>query len=175
MAEPGYLAIGRIVQAHGIKGEVVVFPLTGREDRFEPGDTLHLSRAANGDERPTPTTIVSSRRHKERFLIRLEGIESRTQAEARVGEYLVIPYTEAEASRAPDEYFLYSLVGREVRNETGERLGVVAEVVETDGHALLEVEGSWPGRRMLPFVKEFVKEIQDGALIVAPPAGWEEI
>jgi ribosomal 30S subunit maturation factor RimM len=54
-------------------------------------------------------------------------------------------------------------------------VGVVAEVVETDGHPLLEIEGAWRGRRMLPFVREFVKQIQDDAVIVAPPPGWEEL
>lgn len=175
MAErPGYLAIGRIVQPHGIKGELVVFPLTEREDRFEPGDTLYLSPTAEGDQGLTPFTIASSRRHKGRFLVGLERVEDRSQAEEHVGGYFVIPYEEAEASRAEDEFFFHALVGREVRSEAGERLGVVAEVVETGGHPLLEIEGAWRGRRMLPFVREFVK-IQDDAVIVTPPPGWEEL
>lgn len=171
---PGYLAIGRIVQAHGIKGELVVFPFTERADRFEPGDTLYLSPTAEGDEGLTPFTIVSSRRHKSRFLVQLERIDDRSHAEEHVGAYFVIPYEEAEASRAADEFFFHALVGREVRSKAGERLGVVAEIVETGGHPLLEIEGAWPGRRMLPFVKEFVK-IQDDAVIVTPPPGWEEL
>ena len=176
MAErPGYLAIGRIVQAHGIKGELVVFPLTEREDRFEPGDTLYLSPTAEGDEGLTPFTIASSRRHKGRFLVGLDRIDDRSQAEEHVGGYFVIPYEKAEASRAEDEFFFHALVGREVRSEAGERLGVVAEVVETGGHPLLEIEGAWRGRRMLPFVREFVKQIQDDAVIVTPPLGWEEL
>ena len=169
------MAIGKIVQAHGIRGELVVFPLTEREDRFGPGDTLYLSPTAEGDEGLTPFTIASSRRHKGRFLVRLDRIDDRAQAEAHIGGYFVIPYEEAEASRAADEFFFHALVGREVRSEAGERLGVVAEVVETGGHPLLEIEGAWHGRRMLPFVREFVKEIQDDAVIVAPPAGWEEL
>jgi len=172
---PRYLAIGRIVQPHGIKGELVVFPLTEREDRFEAGGTVFLSATAEGDERLTPFAIVSSRRHKGRHLLALEGVADRTQAESFVGAYLVTPYEEAESTREPDEFFLHALVGREVRTEAGERLGVVAEVVETASHPLLEIEGAWPGRRLLPFVKEFVRKVEDEAVTVAPPEGWEEL
>jgi 16S rRNA processing protein RimM len=173
--KPAYLAIGQIVQPHGIKGELVVFPFTERENRFEAGGTVFLSPTAEGDESLTPLTIVSSRRHKGRHLLGLEGIADRTQAESYIGAYLVAPYEEAESAREADEFFLHALVGREVRSEAGERLGVVAEVVETGGHPLLEIEGAWPGRRLLPFVKEFVRGVEDEAVVVAPPEGWEEL
>jgi 16S rRNA processing protein RimM len=173
--KPRHLAIGQIVQAHGLRGELSVLALTEHDERFAPGAKVHLSRTPEGDEGLTQFTIVSARRHKERVLLLLERIDDRTQAEWYVGAYLVIPYEEAEAVRDEDEFFLHALVGREVRSEHGERLGTVIDVLETGGAALLEIEGDWAGRRMLPFVKEFVRAVEKDAVVVTPPEGWEEI
>lgn len=176
MAEkPPHVAIGRVVQAHGIRGELAVFPLTEQDERFAPGIIVHLSRTPEGEEGLTPFRVTSSRRHKGNVLLGLDRIEDRTQAEWYIGAYLVIPYEEAESARAEDEFFIHALVGREVRTEAGERLGVVAGVVETGAAALLEIEGDWTGRKMLPFVKEFVLAVEDEAVIVVPPEGWEEL
>ena len=172
---PRHVAIGKIVQAHGIKGELVVFPLTERAERFAAGETVYLSRTAEGDEGLTPFVIASSRPHRGRFLVHLEKIEDRTQAEWYAGAFLVIPWEQAESVREEGEFFLYALVGREVRSETGERLGVVADVVETGAQPLLEIAVAGNGRRMLPFVKEFVRAVEERTVVVAPPEGWEEI
>ena len=172
---PRHVAIGKIVQAHGIKGELSVFPLTEREERFAAGGTVYLSRTAEGEEGLTPFGVVSSRRHHDRFLIKLEKIDDRTQAEWYAGAFLVIPWEEAESAREEGEFFLHALVGREVRNEEGARLGVVADIVETGAHPLLEIAMEKGGRRMLPFVREFVRSVEEGVVVVAPPAGWEEL
>ncbi len=172
---PRHVAIGKVVQAHGIKGELVVFPLTERTERFDAGHTVHLSPTADGDEGLTPFVIAASRAHRGRFLVQLEKIEDRTQAEWYAGSFLVIPWSDAESVREEGEFFLHALVGREVRSETGERLGVVADIVETGGHPLLEITVADRRRRLLPFVKEFVRSVEEKALVVTPPEGWEEI
>jgi 16S rRNA processing protein RimM len=172
---PTHVAIGHITQAHGIKGELSVLALTENDERFAPGVMVSLSRTPEGDEGLTPFRILSARRHKGRVLLQLERIDDRTQAEWYVGAYLVIPYEEAEAVRAENEFFLHALVGREVRSENGQRLGTVTDVVETGAAALLEIEGDWRGSKLLPFVKEFVRAVDDAAVVVAPPEGWEEV
>lgn len=176
MAEkPTHLAIGRVVQPHGIKGEIAVFPLTEREDRFASGATVYLSRTPGGEHGLAPFTVTSSRRHKGRFLLGLERVDDRTQAEWYVGDYLVIPYEEAEAARTEDEFFLHALVGREVRSESGQRVGRIDDVIETGAAPLLEIEVDDGRRRMLPFVREFVRAVEEDALVVALPEGWEEL
>lgn len=123
----------------------------------------------------TQVTVRAARAHKGRQLLRLEEFVDRTQAEQRSGWYLVIPREEAEEAREEDEFFLFSLVGREVRTAGGRRLGEIADILETEGRPLLEVGEPGEPRRLLPFVKEFVLEIEDDAVTVQPPVGWEEL
>jgi 16S rRNA processing protein RimM len=87
----------------------------------------------------------------------------------------VIPRAEAEEAREEGEFFLHGLVGRSVVTAEGRRLGVVADVLEPAGSVMLEIAGPDGVRRLLPFVSEFVREVQAEEIVVEPPEGWEEI
>jgi len=152
-----------------------VFPLTSHLERFEQGAGVFLSRAPEGEDRMFDVTVAGAREHKKKWIVRFEELVDRTQAEQRAGWYLVIPMGVAEEARGEDEFFLFSLVGREVRTAEGGRLGEVADIVETEGRPLLEIGAPGERRRLLPFVREFILEVEDDVLVVRPPAGWEEL
>lgn len=168
------MAIGRLVRAHGIHGEVAVFALTGHVERFAAGRRAFLSPTAEGRD-PEPVLIEASRAHAGRWLLKMDRIENRSVAEQAVGKFLVIPRAEAERAREEGEFFLHALVGREVRTADGRRLGEVADVLEPGGAAILEIVEPGRGPRLLPFVREFVLEVEDREIIVSPPPGWEEL
>lgn len=151
-----------------------MFPLGGDDRRFVAGAELWLSPTPSGGPGLDPTRIETSRTHKGRRLLKLDGIADRSQAERYAGLYLVIPREAAEAAREEGEHFLYALVGREVTAD-GRRLGRVADVLETGGKPLLEIELAGGERRLLPFVGEFVRAIDEESISVAPPDGWEDL
>jgi 16S rRNA processing protein RimM len=175
VAASGYLAVGKIVKPHGIRGEVAVFALTENAERFAPGRELWLSSTPEGESGLRPVRIETARLHQGRWLLTLDRIADRSHAEQHVGAYLVVPREEAEAARAPDEWFLHALVGRHVIEVGGERLGEVLDVIETAGVAMLEIGGPGQPRRLLPFVREFVVRVGEEEIEVAPPAGWKEL
>lgn len=153
-----------------------MFPLTEHGERFAEGTTVLLSGTPEGERGTVPATVLGSRLHKGRRLLRLDRIEDRTTAEQRAGWYLVIPREEADEARAEDEHFLHALVGRAVRTAEGSELGGVIDVVETNGPPLLEIgRPGEPRRRLLPFVRAFVREVTDEVVVVEPPEGWEEL
>lgn len=175
MAEPEHFAVGRIVKAHGIRGEVAVFPLTENEERFDPGSRLYLSATAEGRGALLAVTVESARPHQGRWLLTLDRIGDRTHAEQHVGSFLLVPREEAEAAREEDEWFLHALVGRRVVDDAGASLGAVLEVLETPGAVMLEIGESGGARRLLPFVREFVARVEEGEIVVTPPEGWLEL
>jgi len=152
-----------------------VFPLSGHAPRFAVGETLFLSSTPEGEGPLRPARIEASRPHRGRWLLKLDRIGDRTQAEQCAGAYVVIPYSAAEAAREEGEFFLHALVGREVRTADGRRLGRVVDVVEARGAPLLEIGDPGHARRLLPFVRAFVREVTEEAISVTPPAGWEDI
>ena len=175
MTGSGHLAVGKIVKPHGIRGEVVVFALTENAERFAPGSELWLSSTPEGESGLRRVRIEAARLHQGRWLLTLDRIGDRSGAEQHVGAYLVLPREAAEAARAPDEWFLHALVGRNVIEAGGETLGQVLDVIETAGVAMLEIGGPGRPRRLLPFVREFVVQVREEEIEVAPPAGWKEL
>jgi 16S rRNA processing protein RimM len=152
------LEIGRIGKAHGLRGEVVVDAISNRDERFLPGSVLYLS----GESRE----IMSSRRHQNRWLVRFEGIEDRTAAEALHG---IIITGDALDSLPENEVWVHELIGSSVRDRSGTDLGTVVAVEANPAHDILVTEEGV----LIPIV--FIVEQGDGQVVVDLPAGLLEL
>lgn len=172
--DPGYLAVGHLAKAHGIHGEFVVSPLTDHpEGSFAPGVVLRLSDISGDRLDPDlpPLRIDQARPFKDGYLVSFGGVESRNEAEALRGRYLLRARDELEPL-AEGEVFLHDLPGLEVVTVEGRVLGRVREVYELQPSDLLEVRGD-DGEFMIPFRNEIVVEVDldAGRLVVDPPEG----
>jgi 16S rRNA processing protein RimM len=121
---PTHLVIGRILGPHGTKGEVQVEILTDFPERFDELETVYLGEELQAVE------LEGCRRHGSRALLKLVGYESRDEATKLRGQLVQVPIGDAVLLEN-DEYYLYEIVGLEVLTIEGERLGRVAEVIET--------------------------------------------
>lgn len=134
-----WIEIGTIVAAQGIKGELRVNPSSDFPERFlEPGQ--RWLKGSNNNE-PKPVELLKGYQipGKNLYVIQLEGIEDRTEAETLRGCQLL-----ASASNRPqleeDEYHINDLIDLEVYNQiTGENIGIVIDVFLA-GNYLLEVK-----------------------------------
>jgi 16S rRNA processing protein RimM len=164
------VTIGRVVKAHGIRGELVVDVLSDVPGRLEPGTEVLL------DGRPV--TITGSRPHQGRLLVRVEGVADRTAAELLRGRVF-----EAEAADVSDSdtYFAHELVGMPVVDAAGGPLGTVSALIELPdvaGYDLLEVARRDGSTWLLPAVDDYV-EVEDDPgtvggqrlAVIDPPAG----
>ena len=173
-SEPAYLVVGHLNKAHGTKGELFVWPLTDHpEGSFAPGVILYLGdeEGRSPDSTHATVALLSARPFKKGFLVSLEGVETRDEAEALRGRYLLRPIEELEELEE-GEVFYHQLLGLEVVTEAGQVLGRVAEVYELRPADLLEVKG--PGKtHYIPFLSSIVKrvELESGQLVIDPPEG----
>jgi 16S rRNA processing protein RimM len=167
-SDEGYVVVGRVVKAHGLRGEVAVEVLSDVPGRLDAGVTVRL-----GGE---PVTIVASRPHQGRLLVTFDGVPDRTAAERLRGRALEAERIDLDGT---DAYFVHELVGMPVRDADGRDLGTVqaaVELPEAAGYDLLEVARDDGGTWLLPAVDEYVEVVAepDGgeALVVSdPPAG----
>ncbi len=152
------LVVGRVGRAHGLRGEVSVRFTSNRPERAAPGSVLH----ADGRE----LVVVASRPHQDRVLVRFEGVDDRTAAEALQGlELTAAPLAEHEAQLEPDELWVHEVVGAEVQDRTGAHLGWVVAVEANPAHDLLVLDGG----ALVPMV--FVVEQREGVVVIDPPEG----
>lgn len=186
--DPGeLLEVGRLVSAQGLQGELRLNPLSDFPERF----TVPGRRWIQGRSGPArAVTLLSGRQlpGKELYVLRLEGVNDRSSAEALVGHALLVPASD-RPPLAEGEFHLLDLVGLEVRLlADGRGIGRVTDLLHA-GNDLLEVElaaapgigepaeQTKPRRILIPFVEPIVPEVHlgEGWLGITPPPGLLEI
>ena len=150
-----FLEAGKIVNTHGVQGEVKIVPWCDSPEFLCGFDTLYLDGA--------PIKVLSARAHKGNVLVRLSGVSDINDAMRLKGKIVSIDRTGVELPEG--RHFLADLLGLEVREaDTGEVLGVVADILTPPAHEVYVVRGE--REFMIPAVDEFVKEIDvDGGFI----------
>lgn len=152
MPSSNELPVGRIAGIFGIQGELKCDPTSAGRTLFSRGAHFR-AQLASGVSRDV--SIATIREHKNRFLIRLEGIESANDAEQFAGATF---YADAERIiLEPGEYLDRDLIGCELFDEQNTPLGKVTAVDHFPSSDMLIVRG-----KMVPMIKEFIRSIDIG-------------
>ncbi len=152
-----FLEAGKIVNTHGIQGEVKIMPWTDTPDFFCQFKTLYLDDA--------PVKVLSARVQKSCVLVRLEGVDDINSAMVLKGK--VVSVLRSEIRLPEGRHFLADLIGLEVRNaDTGEVLGTLTEVLPLPANQVYVVKGT--REYLIPAVEEFLIEtnVEEGFLRV---------
>lgn len=176
--DPSHLVVGHLNKPHGTKGEIFVWPLTDHPgDTFTPGVILYVGDDTGNLPDPTlPSLVIQAARPFRRgFLLRVEGVEDRTGAEALQGRYLLRPAAEL-AEPDEGEVFYHQLLGMRVLTVGGEEVGKIVEVYELRPADLLEVRGPG-GTHFIPFLASLVRDVdpEAGIMVIDPPEGLLEL
>ncbi len=166
------VAVGRIGPASGVRGEVVVRAFTDQpDDRFASGAVVIAEPAGTG-----PLTVASARWQGRRLIVRFEGVDDRTGAEALRGTDLFIAASQRPDLDDPDDFYDTDLIGLAASTVDGRRLGPVRDVVHAPAadYLVIDVEGR---ERLVPFVAAMVPsvDVAAGTVTVDPPEGLFEL
>ena len=148
----GLIQIGTLFNAHGIKGEVKLSPLS--EDTALISNLKEVTIQKKGET--TTYNVLRSRPVKTYWLMQLVDINDMDQAKALKGaevyvdESLLSPLEE-------NEFFIHDLMDATVFSTDGEELGVIHGYFETGAQIILEVKGKHPF--IFPATDEILKEI----------------
>lgn len=150
MSAADLVVIGRVGKPHGLDGSFVVEDASDTRGFFGVGARL----VVDGEE----AEVLGSKQARGRPVIRLDRRVPR-------GSVLTVPAT-ALPETAEDEYYVFQLVGLEVREEGGRVLGTVADVAPGVANDVLELDSGL----MLPMVEECVLSVDlDSRQIVVAP------
>jgi 16S rRNA processing protein RimM len=160
-----WVTVGVIVRPFGIRGELKVRSETDfPEVRFQPGARLHWWLPPKPEPAPTrkrpPRTqlpqacvVKGARWHGEHLVIQLEGIDTRDQAEALRGAWLLIP-PEERMPLEEGQYYIDDLIGMEAFTESGERIGKLKHVRQGAAYDFYDI-----GAYTIPAVEEYILEV----------------
>ena len=163
-----YLVVARVVSPHGIKGEVKAELVTDFPDRFADTEYLYLGA---GHRR---YRLEESRLHDGAVLLKLEGVDSRDEAEGLRGKTVEVPEGEA-VDLPPEHYFWYQIIGLRVLEKDGRVLGAVEEILQTGANDVYVVRRPEGEELLLPAIKQVVKsvDLQAGTMTVELMPGLE--
>ncbi|MGA9364620.1 MAG: ribosome maturation factor RimM [Bacteroidota bacterium] len=149
-----FFAIGKIVKSRGLKGDLVVQPLTDRPERFKALKKVWVGIA---NSNPLPFQLEDTRVKGRAIHLRLQEIGTRDAADALVGKYLYV--TDEDLVRLPQgTHFVHDIIGSLVIDEQGRKIGTVEEVWKLPANDVYVVR---QGKRehLVPAVQSVIEKI----------------
>jgi 16S rRNA processing protein RimM len=165
-----YVVIGQIINTHGNKGELKIYPLTDDINRFYELKKVYIKSAGPG-ENYISYTIETVRIHKNNALLTLQEIPDMNEAEKLKGFYIEIPRDEVRP--LPEgSYYIFQLVGLDVY-ESDNYLGKLHDVLKTGGNDVYAVRTPENKEIYLPAIKSVILNIDldHGRVEVKVPPG----
>jgi 16S rRNA processing protein RimM len=162
-----YLNIGQIVNTHGIRGEVKVYPLTDDASRFDKLKEVFIEEKGELSK----YQVESAKHLKNTVILKLKGVETMNDAERLRQQYIKVGRW--DAVRLPkDSFFICDLIESEVYDIHGEFLGKLRDVFQTGSNDVYVVKDD-TREILIPALKSVVKEInlQNKKIIVDLPEG----
>jgi len=171
--------VGRIVGAWGLKGWVKVQPFTADPQALYSSRRWFIrppdENAAKGAVKrpaaagaaaavawPPLLKIAEAKDHGELVVARAHDIVDRDQAEALRGARVFVARSSFPTA-GPDEFYWVDLIGLDVVNRAGERLGAVVGLLDTGPHSVLRVApaagAGEADERLIPFVAAYVDDV----------------
>jgi 16S rRNA processing protein RimM len=176
MVGPTHLAVGLLKKPHGVKGDVLVYPMTDApEEIFRAGRVLAVLDR-QGEATGETLTVQRGRAYQRAWLLHFEGLDDRTALETMRERYLGITIGEARPL-AEGEFYLHELVGLAVTKYGDGLVGTVREVVEAPQGPLLVVPGEGGKEHLIPFRAGLVRRVDRATrtIVIDPPAGLLEL
>ena len=166
------IEVGRVLGAWGIKGWIKVQAFAADPKALfsakrwylqapEPG-AVKKPTGAGGATIPLLLKVVHAKEHGDVIVAQVQDVDSRNAAEALRGARIFVGRSSFPTA-GPDEYYWIDLLGLDVINRAGDRLGTVAGLLDTGPHSVLRVAphsgATEIDERLIPFVAAYVDDV----------------
>lgn len=165
MSENKLVCVGKVLSAHGIKGEVKIKHFTESPESFAQYVVLY-----SADGKKSYSVKIRSMGSKG-IIARVDGVSTRDEAEKLKGTELFI-YKDMLPELGDDEFYYEDLISLKVIDENGEDVGVVSAIYNHGANDIIEIMLKKSGQAMLlPFTKVTVPEVDvaKGFVVVSFP------
>jgi 16S rRNA processing protein RimM len=167
--------VGRVVGAWGLKGWIKVQPFasdpqalfSSRRWFIKPPEEGAVKRpvaasAAAAAGFPALLKVSEAKEHGDVVVALVQEVADRDRAEALRGARVFVARS-SFPTPDPDEFYWVDLIGLDVVNREGERLGTVAGLIDTGPHSVLRVastpDAPATDERLIPFVGAYVDDV----------------
>jgi 16S rRNA processing protein RimM len=161
--------VGKIINTHGIRGDLKVLRVSDFEDRFEIGKVLYL---VTDNQVVRELEIDGHRIHKGFDLLHFNGLNNINEVEHFKGSTLKI--TESQLTELEEnEYYYHEIIGCEVLTIEGNSIGQVKEILAPGANDVWVIKQPKGKDILIPYIKEVVKniDIAEKKIVIEPMEG----
>ncbi|WP_066289119.1 ribosome maturation factor RimM [Bacillus sp. FJAT-29937] len=163
--------VGKIVNTHGIRGEVRIISKTDfADERYKSGNRLYLFMPQS--KSPLELTVNSHRTHKNFDLVTFDGYNNINQVENMKGGILKVPESQLSALDE-DEFYYHEIIGCTVTTKDGEEIGKISEILSPGANDVWVIKGKGGKEILIPYIEAVVKEVnvKEKMVIIDPIEG----
>ena len=169
------MIVGRVRKAHGIRGELLVEPITDAPDTVFVSGRRLFAGSATGDPSPDGQElhITAVRQHMDSIRLTIAEVPDRTAAELWRGRFLLVPQDELPPPHE-DEVYIHDLLGMRVVHVDGRALGTVADTYDLPQGLMLDVRPVNGGPTyFIPWRDEVLVHVDEATRVITvdPPEG----
>jgi 16S rRNA processing protein RimM len=159
-----FLAIGQIINTHGLHGEVKVYPLTDDIRRFRKLKEVYIDGVI--------VKVLWCKLQSDKVILKLEGIESIEKAQEYKDKYIEVKREDA-VKLSEGEHFIADLIGCKVFDENSVELGAVYDIIQTPSNDVYWVKGTT--EVLVPALKTIVSDIdvENKKIVIKPLEVWQ--
>ena len=150
-----FISVGKILNFHGVQGEAKVGFSKDQQNFFLSLDRVFLQDGKDY----TPLNIVRSRINKNHAIVKFEGINSINDLLQYKGKLLFVEEETIRENLDEDEFLIDELVGLDVVDVGGKKLGFVIGVSNNGANDLLSIKTNSQKICLVPFVKAIVTDV----------------
>lgn len=170
MKEAKWIVVGEIVTTQGNRGEVKVIPHTEFPERFFEMESVRLFEGDS--ELPYGVFPVEGcREHKGALVLKLSGVNTISDAE-QLRKMLIKVSVDELMPLPPGRYYIFQLIGLECQTNSGQKLGVITDVLQTGANDVYVIK-PYPGvtklkEVLIPVIPQVVLDIkpEEGLVVV---------
>lgn len=156
MQETNFVQVGRVKDAHGVKGEIFITLFAGEAAWLGQLKEVRLVGEGTSEE-PRVLQVKSVRLHKNGLIVKSPDVHDRNAAEALKGLFLEIP-GEFLVSQPGEEVYLKEVHGFRVFTKAKGEVGTIVGFSSNSAQDLLVINTNW-GEFEVPFVEAYVENI----------------
>lgn len=159
-----FLSVGQIINTHGLKGELKIYPLTDDIRRFRKLKFVYIDSVQN--------KVAWCKLQSDKVILKIEGIDSIEQAQKYKNKYIEVKREDA-VKLSEGEYFIADLIGCKVFDENRVELGEVFDVIQTPSNDVYWVKGKI--EVLVPALKDIVSNInvEEREIVIKPLEVWQ--
>lgn len=165
------LEVGKIVNTHGLRGEVKVVPWTDTPELFEQIDFVFVCRRGQREK----LTLQNIKYQKQNLIVKFQEIQDIDQAQLYKNMVLSAP-REMLGELPEGVYYITDLIGLSVMDEAGNKIGVLSDVFQTGSNDVYTVKREGKKDLLLPVIENVVLQVdlERGTVMVRVMEGLDE-